>query len=184
MMTFLKTVDRALGFVMRWFCIANMLVLTVVLSGVVFIRFVPIATLSWSDEIIEWLMASLIFIAAAELWRENDHFKIEMIAQWLAGKQSGRIFSLFLEILTAIFIFFLAKYSLDLTLSVGRTSPILSWPMTWWYAPMPIAGFIMVAYSIRNIIQGFQAIVDGFKQKPVNTAGPVRAGKGTGSANP
>jgi TRAP-type C4-dicarboxylate transport system permease small subunit len=38
-------------------------------------------------------------------------------------------------------------------MSVGRHSQILAWPMTWWYAPMPVAGAIMFVYSIRNLIQ-------------------------------
>ncbi|MBE0529357.1 MAG: TRAP transporter small permease subunit [Rhodospirillales bacterium] len=164
MMNTLKTVDRLLGTALRVFCVANLLTLTAILGAVVFIRFFPIAKLSWSDEIIEWLMASLIFMAAAALWRENDHFKIDALARLLAGTTFGRLFWLGLEILTAVFILLFAQYSLDLTLSVGRTSPILSWPVTWWYAPMPTAGFIMLAYSVRNIVQGFRAVVDGFKQ--------------------
>lgn len=171
MMNALKAIDRALGAVLRVFCIANMLTLTAICGAVVFIRFVPIAKLSWSDEIIEWLMASLIFMAAAELWRENDHFKIDFAIQKMAGTRFGRLFSLSLEILTAVFILAFAQYSLDLTLSMGRTSPILSWPMTWWYAPMPTAGFIMLAYSVRNIVQGFRAVVDGLKQKAANRPG-------------
>ena len=159
MMAILKIADRYVGAILRGFCIANMLALTVILGAVVFIRFVPIAKLSWSDEIIEWLVASLVFIAAAELWRENDHFKIEALAMMLTGTKSGRIVYLFLELLTAAFIVLFAYCSLDLTLSQGRTSAILSWPMAWWYAPMPIAGFIMVVYCIRNIVQGFQAVV-------------------------
>lgn len=181
MMGILKTADRILGKILRWFCIANMLVLTVVLSAVVFIRFVPIAKLSWSDEIIEWLMASLIFMASAELWRVNDHFRIEMVVQWLAGRQSGRIFSLFLEVLTGAFILLFAYYSLNMTLSERRTSAILAWPMAWWYAPMPTAGFIMLIYSIRNIVQGFRAVVRGFKEKAVGDPGTVQDGKRTGS---
>ncbi len=165
MTAILKTADRYLGATLRGFCIANMLVLTVILGAVVFIRFFPIAKLSWSDEIIEWLVASLVFIAAAELWRENDHFKIEALALMLTDTKFGRIFFLLLELLTAAFIVLFAYCSLNLTLSQGRTSAILSWPMAWWYAPMPIAGFIMVIYSIRNIVQGFRAVAEGFRQK-------------------
>ena len=164
MMKLLKILDHLLGQAMRWFCVANLLALTGVLGAVVFIRFFPVAKLSWSDEVVEWLMASLVFIAAAALWRDSDHFRIEAIAENVTGTHFGRIFAFLIEILTAVFIFFFAKYSLDLTLAVGRTSPILSWPMTWWYAPMPLAGFIMVIYSVRNVIQGFRAIADGFKQ--------------------
>lgn len=173
MTVFLKTADRILGAALRWFCVANLLTLTGILGAVVFIRFFPIAKLSWSDEIVEWLMASLVFIAAAALWRDNDHFKIEALADKISGTLFGRMFSFAIEILTCIFILFFAIYSLNLTMAVGRTSPILSWPMTWWYAPMPIAGFIMVAYSIRNIVQGFRAVVEGFKQKPVAGGGTV-----------
>ncbi len=170
MMATLKTADRNLGAILRGFCIADMLALTVVMGGVVFIRFVPIAKLSWSDEIIEWLVASLVFVAAAELWRENDHFKIEALAMMLAGTRFGRFLGLFLELLTATFIVLFAYCSLNLTLGVSRTSPILAWPMMWWYAPMPIAGFIMVIYSIRNIVQGFQAVVQGVS--PTTAASP------------
>ena len=159
MIALLKTADRLLGAILRGFCIADMLALTVVMGAVVFIRFVPVAKLSWSDEIIEWLVASLVFIAAAELWRMNDHFKIEAVAMMLAGTRSGRLLSLFLELLTAAFIVLFAYCSFNLTLSQGRTSAILSWPMAWWYAPMPTAGFIMVIYCIRNIVQGVQAVI-------------------------
>ena len=71
----------------------------------------------------------------------------------LTGTRFGRFFCLFLELLTAVFIVLFAYCSLNLTLSQGRTSAILAWPMTWWYAPMPIAGFIMVVYTIRNIVK-------------------------------
>ena len=163
MIPLLQSVDRILGWTMRWFCILNLLGLMLVLAGVVFIRFFPVATLSWSDEVIEWMMAALIFIAAAALWRERDHFQIEAVANIVGGTLFGRVFFFVIEILTAVFIAFFAKYSLDLTLSVGRTSPILSWPMTYWYATMPIAGFIMLAYSVRNIVTSFQSLMEGIR---------------------
>lgn len=58
MTEFLKIVDMILGKAMRWFCVANLLALTVVLGAVVFIRFFPVAKLRWSDEIIEWLIVN------------------------------------------------------------------------------------------------------------------------------
>ena len=165
MMQTLKSIDSALGKIMRWFCVTNLLLLMVMLAAVVFTRFVRIEwftsstamiewfKLSWSTEIIEWLMASLIFIAAADLWRQCDHFKIDAVADMLAGTLFGKTFTLVTEIFATAFIAAFAYYSLDLTMSVGRSTPILSWPMTWWYAPMPVAGVIMVIYSVRNLIQ-------------------------------
>ncbi len=164
-MALLKSIDGVLGKVMRWFCIANFLILMVMLALVVFVRFVRIDwftsstaviewfKLSWSDEIIEWLMTSLIFIAAADLWRQSDHFQIRAVADMLAGTLFGKIFTFVIEIFAASFIAAFTYYSFDLTMSVGRHSQILAWPMTWWYAPMPVSGAIMFVYSIRNLVQ-------------------------------
>jgi TRAP-type C4-dicarboxylate transport system permease small subunit len=164
-MTLLKFIDGVLGKTMRWFCITNLLTLLVMLSLVVFVRFVRIDwftssttviewfKLSWSDEIIEWQMSSLIFIAAAALWRESEHFRIEAVADMLAGTLFGKIFTFIIEIFSAAFIAAFAYYSFDLTMSVGRHSQILALPMTWWYATMPVAGTIMFVYSIRNLVQ-------------------------------
>ncbi len=159
----LLTIDHILGRAMRGFCIVNLLALTLVLAGVVFIRFFDVHMvtsnadiiewfkLSWSDEIIEWLMSSLIFVAGAALWRDREHFKIDAVADKVAGTLFGRVFTFCIEILAAAFILAFTVYSFELTTSVGRSSPILAWPMSWWYAPMPFAGAIMFIYSIRNL---------------------------------
>lgn len=160
----LKSIDHALGRALRWFCVVDVAVLSLVLAGVVFIRFVDVQVyisnqaaidwfkLSWSDEVTEWLMTALIFIAAAELWRTRQHFVVEVISKDWLKSPGGRVFALALELLTAAFILLFFWYSLDLTMSVRRASPILAMSMAYWYAPMPIAGAIMSAYSIRNIL--------------------------------
>ncbi len=159
----LKTLDRMLGMLMRGFCVLNLIVLTLVLGGVVFIRFVDIHVftsnqtviewfkLSWSDEVIEWLMTALIFIGSAELWRQRDHFKVEILPSTAMETVAGKAFLFVIEILAAVFILAFAAYSYDLAATTGRSSPILAWPMSWWYAPMPISGAIMFVYSIRNL---------------------------------
>jgi len=59
----LHHLDHIVGSSLRWFCIFSFLALMGVLSGVVFIRFWPIAKLSWSDEVIELLMAWIVLSA-------------------------------------------------------------------------------------------------------------------------
>ena len=146
-MTLLKAIDGLLGKVMRWFCIANFLVLMVMLAMLVFVRFVRIDwftsstaviewfKLSWSDEIIEWLMTSLIFIAAADLWRRRDHFQIEAVAHMLAGTMFGKIFTFIIEIFAAAFIAAFTYYSFELQFQTmdGPRTPVplrLMLPMT------------------------------------------------------
>ncbi len=165
MMSLLIKLDTIVGNTLKWCCIAAFVGLFGLLLAVVFIRFVPIAKLSWSDEVIAWLMAVMVFLAAAALWRKRAHFQIEAMAGIVGETLFGRIFFFVIEIMTAVFIGFFAIYSLELTLSVGRSSPILAWPMTWWYATMPIAGFIMLAYSARNIATSFISVIQAFRDR-------------------
>jgi TRAP-type C4-dicarboxylate transport system permease small subunit len=168
----LKTFDRILGRALRVFCVLLLVVLTILMSGVVFIRFVDIQVftsnqavinwfkLSWSDEVTEWLMTALIFLGSAELWRTRDHFTVDILTAAVTGTAAGRVLMFIIEILAAAFILAFTVYSFDLATTAGRSSPILGWPMKMWYAPMPVAGAIMFAYSIRNLVVRIDDLFD------------------------
>ena len=141
-----------MGAAMRWISIGCMVVLFLVLTGVVFVRFVPIAKLSWSDEVVEWTFAWMVFIAAAALWREREHFCVDALSCKLENKPSGMILRLIIEVLSGTFFVILAYFGYMLASHANDRSPILEWPRPLWYACIPIAGIIMAGYSIRSII--------------------------------
>jgi TRAP-type transport system small permease protein len=153
MLNVLTRLDNFLGIALRWFCIASTVMLSVVLSGVVFIRFVPIAKLSWSDEAVEWAFAWLVFMGAAALWRKREHFCVEALADRLEHRALGLYHRLFVELVSALFFIIFTYYSFQLTISANDRSPILEWPRPLWYACMPIAGAIMSGYSLKGIIR-------------------------------
>ncbi|PLX44100.1 MAG: hypothetical protein C0605_03160 [Hyphomicrobiales bacterium] len=145
--------DRLISAVLRGFCTLSFMALTIVMGGVVLIRFWPVATLSWSDEIIELLVAWIVFIGAAELWRTNSHFRIEAVYDIVAAWRFGWLYRLVLEAAAMVFIILFTLYSLNLTISAIDVSPILSWPRPLWYAVMPVSGAIMAGYSLANILK-------------------------------
>ena len=149
----LADIDSVVGAALRWISVGCMVLLLMVLSGVVFIRFVPIATLSWSDEIIEWAFAWMVFIGAAALWRENEHFYVEALEKRLEGRVSGMVLRFFVQAASIVFFVFFTYFSLSLTLKANDRSPMLEWSRRLWYFSMPLAGSIMVLYSFRNIIR-------------------------------
>ena len=51
----------------------------------VFVRFVPVSSMGWADEIIELGFAWLVFFGAAWLWRNRTHFKVDLLQHLLAG---------------------------------------------------------------------------------------------------
>lgn len=152
MLAVLEKLDRLSGLALKYVCIGCMVLLIVVLSGVVLVRFFPVANLSWSDEVVEWAFAWMVFIGAAALWREKAHFCVDAFSCKLGQKFSGTCLALLVELVSLLFLLALAYYGYILASNAHNRSPILEWPRPIWYACIPIAGTLMSLYSIRNII--------------------------------
>ena len=152
MFNFLEKLDRILGRFLKGFCIMCMVALCVVLAGVVLVRFFPVAKLSWSDEVIEWAFAWMVFMGAAALWREKAHFCVDALSCKLEKRISGTFLALFIETASLIFFLALTHYGYMLAANASDRSPILEWPRPLWYSCIPLAGAIMSLYSVRNLI--------------------------------
>jgi len=133
--------------------------LLILLAGVVFVRFVPITSLGWSDEIVEWAFAWMVFMGAAVLWRDNEHFRVLWLPNKLNGRTSGNILALVVEALSIAFLVVMTYYGMKLTVAAHDRSPILELPRHIWYSCIPLAGIIMIAYSIRNVVGNVREIV-------------------------
>jgi len=153
MLQFLIKLDCWIERSLRWFSIGCIVILTAVLIGVVFVRFFPIAKLSWSDEAIEWAFAWMVFMGAAALWRRNEHFCVDALSCRLGRMRGGVVHSLCVGLLSLMFFVIFTYYGYLLTISANDRSPILEWPRPLWYASMPIAGVIMTGYCIQSIIK-------------------------------
>jgi TRAP-type C4-dicarboxylate transport system permease small subunit len=152
-----------------------MAALTIVLSGVVFVRFVPIAKLSWSDEVVEWAFAWLVFMGSAALYRKSEHFCVDALTCRLEGRPGGLWHSLLVEGLTCSFFVLFTYYGYRLTISANDRSPILEWPRPLWYGCMPLAGLIMTGYSLRNIVSTLRKIFSSRRNH--NSGRPGGAGQ-------
>jgi TRAP-type C4-dicarboxylate transport system permease small subunit len=151
-MSFLAQFDRSLALILRGLALVCFVTLLILLAGVVFVRFVPITSLGWSDEIVEWAFAWMVFIGAAALWRDNEHFRVQWLPDKLNGRASGKALGLVVEALSITFLVVMTYYGMKVTVAAHHRSPILELPRHIWYLCIPLAGMIMIAYSIRNFI--------------------------------
>jgi len=151
-MNILTITDRAIGHALRWGSVALLFSIFVLLSINVFARFFPIISFEWFDEIMEMLIAWMVFLGTAALWRENEHFAITFLPEALKGKKSGVALDILINLISLIFIGAFTYYSLNITLRVTDWTPTLNMPKALLYASMPVAGFFMVIYSLRNIV--------------------------------
>lgn len=146
-----KKAESILDHVMRWGSIGCMAGLLFFVSAGVFVRFVPIFSMGWADEIIEFAFAWMVFLGAAALWRGRSHFRVEVLPLRLGGKKSGRVLEIFLSLSAIVFLLIFTYQGGYLAIRATDRSPILEFPKTLWYMVMPIAGAIMIGYTIRDL---------------------------------
>jgi TRAP-type C4-dicarboxylate transport system permease small subunit len=150
----LKKIDRMVLAVLKALTISLFLLLSLLVSANVFVRFIPVVSLHWFDEILELLYAALIFYGAAALWITREHFSIGdwIGAKILKGSRARCWYRAVLEALVLIFAAIFFYYSLRLTILAQDLTNVFAIPKRVLYSCMPIAGAVMVVYSIRNII--------------------------------
>ena len=153
---FFKKSEQALTQIMRWGSILCLVGLLFFVSAGVFVRFVPISSMGWADEIIEFGFAWMVFLGAAVLWRGRSHFRVEVLPERLAGKKSGWMLEILVSLFALVFLLVFTYEGGLLAIRATDRSPILELPRTLWYMILPISGVIMIGYTIRDLVTFFR----------------------------
>ena len=148
----LNNVNRVTELVLRWGSTLCLVGLLVIVTAVVFMRFVPIVSMGWTDEIVEFAFAWMVLLCAAGLWRQKTHFRVEVITDWLGGSKAGRLLEIFLSLIALLFLLVFTYEGALLAMKATDRSPIFEYPKTLWYMSIPISGIIMIGYTIRDLI--------------------------------
>jgi TRAP-type C4-dicarboxylate transport system permease small subunit len=153
-MALLKWLDRIVLQASKALTIACFIGLTILVSANVFVRFFPVASLHWFDEIIELLYAYLVFYGTAALWITREHFSVgDWIGKRIITNDSARhVYRLLLEVIVLIFVLVFFFYSFRLTAMALDVTNVFAIPKRVLYSCMPIAAAVMIIYSIRNIV--------------------------------
>lgn len=135
----------------------------------VFFRWFPILSnipnfsMGWFDEIIEMLVAWLIFTGAAMLSRNRDHFRVDIIQMKLVGKGSLYILESVIDIATIIFFMVLLYYSISLFEGAVQTTPVLRLQKRWFYLCIPFSSSLILIYSIRDLVLNVRGFFSSHK---------------------
>jgi TRAP-type transport system small permease protein len=152
-MGLLRWLDRLLLIALKILTITCFVIVTILVTANVLVRFFPVASLHWFDEIIELFYAYLVFYGAAALWISKGHISV---GDWIGGRiiknVTGRhIYRMILEWVLLVFALIFFYYSLRLTVLARDVTNVFAIPKSVLYSCMPVAGAIMILYSIRNI---------------------------------
>jgi TRAP-type C4-dicarboxylate transport system permease small subunit len=154
-----KSFDRLEGIIdlaMRWGSVTCLVGIFILIAAGIFVRFVPISSMGWADEIVEFGFAWMVFLGSALLWKERTHFRVDFIPIWMAGTQAGRILDIILGLMSLFFFLVFTYEGGVLTMRTTDPSPILALPKALWYVIMPISGALLIGYTIRDLVLLFR----------------------------
>ena len=148
----LKYVDKVILKTLKVVTITSFVLLTVLISANVFVRFFPIVSLHWFDEIIELLYAYLVFYGAAALWISHEHFGVgDWIEKRIKNIRIKYAYRIMIELLVLCFVVIFFYYSLRLTILARDVTNVFAISKRILYSCLPVSGAVMMIYSIRNI---------------------------------
>lgn len=148
----LVLVDRMILNGLKAVTIVSFVLLTILITANVIVRFFPVVSLHWFDEIIELIYAYLVFYGAAALWILRGHISVgDWIERSIANHRLRRLYRIFIELLVLFFAAVFFYYSLRLTILALDVTNVFAIPKRILYSCMPVAGAIMVIYSLRNV---------------------------------
>jgi len=149
----LEAADRGVARALEWITVSLFAALTLLLTANIVVRFVPVVSLHWFDEIVELLYAALVFYGAAAVWIGKAHFSVgDWISRWIPGERSRRLYRASLELACLAFALVLLVYSYQLFDSAQELTPVFGISKKVHYACMPISSLIMAVYSAKNLV--------------------------------
>jgi TRAP-type C4-dicarboxylate transport system permease small subunit len=148
----LKSIDKVILKLLRALTIISFVMLTILVAANVFVRIFPVASLHWFDEIIELLYAYLVFYGASALWITREHFGVgDWIEKRIRNIRMRHIFRLIIELFVLCFVAIFLYYSVRLTILARDVTNVFAIPKRILYSCLPVSGFVMIIYSIRNV---------------------------------
>jgi len=155
----LEKIDFFFLTLFKWLCVSLFVILTIIITANVFVRYVPIMSLHWLDEIVELSFAWMVFFGSAAVWILKGHFSAgDWISRLLHSPRAKAVYRLIVDLIAFTFIAMFFWYSRQLYNRAIEVTAVFEFPKKVIYACMPISSGIMALYSLRFIIEGLVKI--------------------------
>lgn len=158
--------EHLLGKALRGFSIACLVAIALLLMLNMVSRATGLFGMNWFDEVVATLFAWLVFIGASALWREREHFAIDLVPELLRGTPLARPLRVVIASMGLFFAVVLMVYGARFVDRAVATTPVLELPQAWVYACLPIAGLLMTGYALRDVWQALTRPMDATGNAP------------------
>ena len=150
-----KTVNRIIETIMA--------VLIVCMVGAnfwqIFTRFVLNHAADWTEEFMRYALIWLTMLGVPYAYGKNQHIAIEFIVDTFSekGKKLNAIFIETLILILSVSVFIIGGIMVTLN-AKGQLSAALQMPMEFYYMGVPVAGFLMVFYTVPRLMEQVRQI--------------------------
>ena len=158
----MQRISKQLERVLAWMLIVLMGISVVNVLWQVFTRFVLANPSSYTEELARYLLIWVGLLAAAYGVGTKSHLAIDLLPLRLEGRKrqwlevviqfSLAVFALFVMVIGGIRL-------VSMTLYLEQTSAALAVPLGYVYLVLPIAGVIIVFFSVVNLIEALKGSV-------------------------
>jgi TRAP-type C4-dicarboxylate transport system permease small subunit len=139
----------------QYFVVWGLAFMTALIFIQVAMRYVFSYSLSWSEELARYIFLWISWVGASYAVKERSHFRVEMFANMLKGK-NRRKFEFFILIVWFLFSFGLAWWGTELVMFIQRTGQVsaaIRMPMTIPYSSAPIGCVLMCIRLVIEIVK-------------------------------
>ena len=155
----LRAADRAVAFACKWGVVGALIGLFFLLLAGVLTRALPIVSITGYDEAVEFLFAWMTFLGAVALWREGALYNVALV---LVSVPPGlrHLIEVCIKFVMLVFALVLLIKGYEFVAGSGETTPFLRLDKAYWYASIPISGFLMCIYSIAALVRSYRGRFD------------------------
>ncbi len=144
--------SRSVSLACLWLAGAGLVAMSLIILWQVFARYVLNASPAWSEQLALYLLVWTVLLAAAAGVREQFHIRITAFER-SAAPPARRVLRLFAHGLTAAMGGCVAVYGGELVYALWEYPiPTLGLPRGSAFACMPLAGALIVAFSVEHML--------------------------------
>jgi TRAP-type C4-dicarboxylate transport system permease small subunit len=118
----------------------------------IFCRYVLVAPLSWTDEVMRYAMVWVAFLAGSALVFRQEHMALNVIDA-IRSKMVVWLLRAFVLVMILGFALLLIIYGWPLAIrNIKQLSPSAQIPLVWAYVAVPVGGALMAIYAVWLLI--------------------------------
>ena len=147
-----------------WISVVSMMIMLLIIFFQVITRYIFGHSFEWSEEIARFLFVWVVFLGSALIMGESGHLAVRMLPERFKDTTAGFVLEIFINFCSYVFILMLIVQGSKMTSTMTfQTAPALGISMSWVYCIIPISGFLMLLYLIKDTIKIGTAIVAHFR---------------------